>query len=107
MEKRRLIIPLLLLIVVFLNAQTAYASTYEVKLEEKSPGHFCFDGRDYDDYDFTVYHRFTVKKPARLYLYGDSYFRRNSYWEKDMHGNFSLYNSNKKRLFNISDYSEF
>lgn len=98
---------ILLFLVLLCSAKVKAYGIYDVNMVSKGSGKYYYDGRK-KEYDggYTVYHRFTVNKPALMHMYGDSYYFEDLHWEADMHADFSIYDQYKRFLFKISDYYE-
>jgi hypothetical protein len=61
-------------------------------------------GRKILDSSKTTYHMFTLKKPSRIVMSGVTYSYDGSILDTKAYGSFSMYDKNKKKLFDIKDY---
>ena len=103
MKKRRLFLPLLLLMMLMLSV-SAHAETYDKNMTAKGSDRYFVDGQEYS-YGDVVYHRFTLKKPALVKMYGASF--SNGERESDnMGGSYAICNGKKAQIFAITTYAQ-
>lgn len=103
MKKKSLFLPLLLLMLLLLSV-SAHAATYEKDMTAKGSNRYFVDGREYS-YRDVVYHRFSVRKPALVKLYGAS-FSNGERVSDNMGGSYAVCNQNKVQLHAITCYGQ-
>lgn len=103
MKKRRLFLPLLLLMMLMLSV-SAHAATYDKNMTAKDSNRYFVDGQEYN-YGDVVYHRFTLKKPALVKMYGAS-FSNGERASDNMGGSYAICNGKKAQIFAITTYAQ-
>lgn len=108
MKKRKLLLPLIF-IAMFLFCGTVHAAynlsdgeVVSMSVDSEDSSHLYFDGRSYTDSKL-VFHKFTIKKPSLMCLFGLSYTESGEVYDNRLPTSmYAVYNSKGKKMMDLN-----